>query len=300
MRDGAWSVLPRALARLPQGAISRLTGRIADLRIPMRLRSPLLGTFARVAGIDPAEAERPIDEYASLNEFFVRRLRSGARTWPDDPAVIASPVDGLIGAMGRIELGTLVQAKGHVYPAAELLDDAEQAARFTGGEFLTLYLSPRHYHRVHAPANGTIAWAKHVPGRLLPVNPMAVVRFPRIFARNERVACVIESAASVIAVVAIGAINVGRISTAFDPEWTGPDSPALSTHRATRSRSRHYDPPKPVERGEEIMAFHLGSTVVLLTGPGAGPLRDDLGAGREARLGSPLTLSARRQGPLGA
>ncbi len=290
MADLRWKLVLGALARLPQGAISRLVGRLADLTIPRALRRPVLGTFARLAGIDVTEAAEPIDAYATLDAFFVRRLRADVRSWPDAPDVIASPTDGILGALGRIEDGTLVQAKGIRYSAADLLADPAEAGRFDGGSFVTVYLSPRHYHRIHAPVGGAIATARHVPGRLLPVNAPAVVRFPDLFARNERVVCEIEAASGPVAVVAVGAINVGRISVAFDSAWVGPTSPEASRHEADAAGEvRVYRPPRDVRRGAEIMAFHLGSTVVLLIGPDAPPLRPELEPGREIRLGSPLT-----------
>jgi len=254
------------------------------------MRALLLGGFARAAGIDCSEAEYALDGYASLDAFFVRRLRPGARTWPEDPSVIAAPTDGVLGACGDIEDGTLVQAKGLHYSAAELLEDPEEAARFTGGAFCTMYLSPRHYHRIHAPATGSIVGATHVPGALLPVNPPALVRFPRLFTRNERVICVMDGPGCRIAVVAVGAINVGRISVAFDAAWAGPASPAGAKHRpGVSGGARRYDPPLAVRCGEEIMAFHLGSTVVLLLGPGGPPIRPGLEPGSEIRLGAALT-----------
>src|SRR5690606_35637650 len=134
-------------ARLPQNALSRSFGRVADVPIPSVLRPAVLGAFARAVGIDVGEAELPLREYPSLNAFFVRRLSPETRRWPDDATVLASPVDGIVGRFGRIERGAALQAKGHEYDVAELLGDAEEAERFDGGTFLTIYLSPRHYHR---------------------------------------------------------------------------------------------------------------------------------------------------------
>ncbi|MGH7500840.1 MAG: archaetidylserine decarboxylase [Longimicrobiales bacterium] len=286
LRHTGWTVVLGAIARLPQGALSRVTGRLADVRLPRPLRSSVLSIFASLAGIDRTEAERPIDEYSSVNEFFVRRLRAGARQWPADEQAIASPVDGILGQTGRITRGQLVQAKGRLYSAASLLDDAHSGPHFDGGAFATIYLSPRHYHRIHAPASGRIPRARRIPGRLLPVNSAALVRFPELFPLNERAAVRIEGAMGAIAVVAVGAYNVGRISLAFDAEWGARGASGTVTNRSGEAaETRVYDPPHPIRRGDEMMAFHLGSTVVLLFEPGRVMLRGDLVPGREVRLG---------------
>lgn len=278
-----WRVILAMLGRLPQGAMSRSFGRLADVPLPRGLRRPVLGAFARAVGIDVSEAEHPIEAYGSLNEFFVRRLRPGLREWPEDPRAVASPVDGVVGTSGRITAGRLIQAKGRAYGAGELLGDQPEAARYDGGSFVTLYLSPRHYHRIHAPVAGEIRLARHLPGSLLPVNEPAVRHVADLFVRNERLVAHLESPSGGVALVAVGAYNVGRISAAFDPEWRGTNRPraVTETHR--------YDPPVRLERGAEIMAFHLGSTVVLLLEPSCAPLREGLAPGTEIRLGEPLT-----------
>ncbi len=277
-----------ALRRLPQGALSRVFGRAADVPLPRPLRRPVLGAFARAVGADPGEAELPLEEYGSLNRFFTRRLREGARAWPDDPRVAASPVDGAAGQVGRVEGGRAIQAKGRWYSVGELLDDAAEGERFDGGAFATLYLSPRDYHRIHAPCAGEIRLARHVPGALLPVNAPAVAHLPELFARNERLVCYVDGPLGRVAVVAVGAYNVGRISAAFDPAWNAP--PGRSewvTNRAgvASAETRRYDPPVRVARGDEIMTFHLGSTVVLLFEPGRVELSVGLEAGKPVRLG---------------
>jgi phosphatidylserine decarboxylase len=278
-----WRVVLAMLGRLPQGAMSRSFGRVADLPLPMALRRPVLGRFARAMGIDLTEAELPLEAYGSLNELFVRRLRAGLRSWPDDPRTVASPVDGIVGQIGRIDAGRLIQAKGRSYSAAELLMSRQDAGRYDGGSFVTLYLSPRHYHRIHAPVAGEIRSARHVPGALLPVNEPAVSHVTDLFVRNERLLCHLERPEGAVAVVAVGAYNVGRISAAFDPEWQG------TNRRRAPLATRDYDPPVRVARGEEIMAFHLGSTVVLLLEPAAPALVPALRAGQEVRVGDALS-----------
>jgi phosphatidylserine decarboxylase len=283
-----WRATLALLERVPQAALSRSFGRLADLHIPRPLRRIVLSSFARAVAIDVAEAERPLEDYRSINEFFVRRLRPGLRAWPDDPDTAASPVDGITGQHGTITRGRLIQAKGRDYTAADLLVDPAEAHRFDGGTFFTIYLSPRHYHRMHAPCGGSIPFARYVPGALLPVNAAAVVHIAGLFPRNERVICVIDGPLGRCAVVAIGAYNVGRISTMFDPAWAG--SGRSVSNSGSSAETRRYDPPIAVTQGAEIMAFHLGSTIVLLFEPGlrvTGPR-----PGTEIRLGNVILRRA--------
>ena len=287
----SWRALLALLGRLPQGALSRAFGHIADLYLPAPLRPRVLGAFADAMGIDLSEAELPIEEYPTLNAFFVRRLREGVRDWPVRVDLLTSPVDGICGQLGEVREGRILQAKGRWYSAAELLDDPAEAARFEGGSFLTVYLSPRHYHRIHAPCGGSIPLARHVPGTLFPVNAAAVAHIPDLFARNERLICYLDGPVGRVAVVAVGAYNVGRISAAFDSAWGG-ELGAVARHAGWATNRRRavatdhlYDPPFEVGMGDELMAFHLGSTVVLLTEPGSVALRPGLAPGAAVRLG---------------
>lgn len=292
-----WRLLLSLLRRLPDRALSRSFGRIADLSLPRRIRPAVLGSFARAVGIDLSETERPIEEYGSLNDFFVRRLREGARSWPRDPDTITSPVDGIVGRFGPIEDGMAIQAKGHLYSISELLGDDQESTRYRGGTFLTIYLSPRHYHRIHTPCAGMIRQARYLPGALYPVNAPAVMHIPHLFARNERLVCFLDGGHGRIAVVAVGAYNVGRISATFDPAWSrSPTEPWVTNRRPPAALNRAYHPPLRIEAGGEIMAFHLGSTVVLLFESGV-DLRLDLEMGMEVRLGEPLAIGAVDQAP---
>lgn len=232
--------------------------------------------------MDLSEAAEPIRGFRSLDDLFVRHLQPGVRSWPSDPAVPGSPVDGIVGQSGRITEGRLLQAKGRAYTAADLLDDDALATRFDGGTFVTLYLAPRHYHRIHAPVGGTVARARHVPGRLLPVNTPAVRLVDRLFPRNERLTALLEGdgPAGLVAVVAVGAFNVGRITADFDEKL-------VTNRRGARPETHVYHPPAPVGRGDPLMAFHLGSTVVLLFERPL-ELEDAIVAGRDIRLGAPL------------
>lgn len=266
-----WRVTLWSLRRLPQGALSRGFGWLADRRIPRSLRPLVLGGFVRITGIRMEEAERPLESYTSVNRLFVRRLRPGARSWPGDPALLASPVDGVVGAVGTLTGGTLVQAKGRYYQAADLLGSREEAERHEGGCFITIYLSPRHYHRIHTPLPGTVTRARHIPGGLLPVNRAAVTGVEGLFARNERLLAALDTRLGRVTLVAVGAYNVGRISAAFDPEWAGAPGASVTNRPSPLPRERRYPEGVPLEAGAELMAFHLGSTVVLLTERGVVP-----------------------------
>ena len=290
----AWRTLLAILSRLPQASLSRGMGKVADIPLPPRLRGPALTAFARALGIDVSEAEHPLDVYTSLNDFFVRRLRAGTRSWPADADVLVSPVDGVLGQLGRITAGRLVQAKGRSYSAGDLIRSAAEGTRYEGGVFITLYLSPRHYHRIHTPIPGAVTMARHVPGALLPVNSAAVNGINDLFPRNERLLCFVEGALGSVAVVAVGAYNVGRISARFDPAWSGEDGRWITNRRMPPPPERRYDPPVPVAAGEEIMAFHLGSTVVLLVEPDQVELLPQLAPGQEVRLGEPLAQPQNR------
>jgi len=278
---------------LPQGLASRLVGVAARIPLPRPLRRPLLGGFARLAGIRMDEAVRSVAEFRSFDALFTRKLRPGLRSWEPGGGILASPVDGVIGAVGVVESGSLVQAKGRRYTVNALLADEEAARPFEGGLFVTISLSPRHYHRIHTPIPGRVVAARHIPGRLFPVHPAAVREVAHLFARNERLACIVSADVGEVAVVAVGAMNGGRISAAFDPDWAGGPDEGVTNRGGGRIAERMYAEPREVGRGEELMAFHLGSTVVLLTPPG---LRLDPGIapGLEVEVGHTL---ARRSAP---
>ncbi|HEX2203821.1 MAG TPA: archaetidylserine decarboxylase [Longimicrobium sp.] len=282
------------LRRLPQGALSRAFGAAADVPLPRPLRRPVLGGFARVVGADLSEAAEPLESFPTLNRFFTRTLKEGVRTWPGDPRVAASPVDGRTGQLGRVTAGKLIQAKGRDYSLRALLDEDDLWERFEGGAFVTLYLSPRDYHRIHSPCDGTIPRARHVPGALMPVNLPAVMHVPELFARNERLLCYVDGPLGRVAMVAVGAYNVGRISAAFDREWNAaPGADGWVTNRkGTAAVTRTYDPPVPVRQGDHVMTFHLGSTVVLVFEPGRVELSPALKPDAPVRLGMEIGRAA--------
>jgi phosphatidylserine decarboxylase len=252
------------LKRLPNALISRAFGRLSDIAFPSPVQSGINHAYARLVGADLTEAEHPPSQYQTLASFFTRRLRHGLRPLDPDHASLLSPVDGRISQLGPLDDDlALLQAKGKHYALSELLGSAEDAHRFFGGACITLYLSPRDYHRIHSPISGEILSMRYLPGQLLPVNPFAVRSFDSLFPRNERLISFLRSDDGLeVAVVKVGATCVGRISLAYDDFISN----LSSTHRPL---TRHYPTPIPIQRGDELGTFNLGSTVILIIqGPG--------------------------------
>jgi phosphatidylserine decarboxylase len=271
---------------LPQRLLSRLIGRIARARCGW-VRVPLTRWFVRTYRPELGDAGRPDPlAYASFNEFFTRALRPGARPLPDEPAAIVSPADGVISACGQCERGRILQAKGRDYTLLALLaGDASLEARFRDGSFMTIYLAPFNYHRVHAPLAGKLAAAWYVPGRLFSVNDATASMVPGLFARNERVILEFEGKHGGFIVILVGALFVGSMSTV----WHGEVAPG---------RARGIVPlPVDVagallERGAELGRFNMGSTVIVLLPPGAGGWDADMGPARSLRVGQRIGLLA--------
>lgn len=271
------------LSALPQNTLSRAVGRIMATQSPRFVVKRAVKLFADRMRINVQEAEKPLNEYASVADFFVRRLRPGSRPIDARPSSIVSPCDGVLGAHGEIQNGTLVQAKGRFYTVEALLADASLAARFEGGRYATIYLSPRHYHRIHAPAACDVTHSVYIPGRLLPVNEASIAQFDHVFSANERLVTLTEKAVcGAAAIVMVGATCVGKMSLAYDP------------NRAMTERARHqaYYPAIQLQKGAELGAFHFGSTVVLLFE--RGEFLDHV-EGDELRMGQALALINTRQ-----
>ena len=198
---------------LPRERITRAVGVLCDIPLPSIVASAVVGTFARAYRIDMDEAVHPDGGYACFDEFFTRSLRDGARPICNDPDAIVSPADGRVESFGPIEHDGTFNIKGRDYTALDLVGDPIDARRYEGGQFAVVYLSPRDYHRVHAPASGEISIVRSFPGDLFPVNSIGERHIPMLFARNRRVAICIDSATQGrVTVVMVGAIVVGRIT----------------------------------------------------------------------------------------
>jgi len=253
--------------------LSRVTGRLSDLRLPPALLLPLIRAYTHAFGVDLEEAAEPIERHRTFNGFFTRRLREAARPIDTSAGTLVSPCDARLSVIGAVPPdGRLEQVKGSHYSLEALLGSAEDAEPFRNGSHATLYLSPAMYHRVHAPVDGYVRAWRYVPGRLFPVNGAGVRAIPGLFTRNERVCILCDSEAhGRVAVVMVGAANVGRISLSFAD---------LVTNRGAAAARVLAQWPIPVAPGDELGIFKIGSTVGLLVadpalapaGPSAGDL----------------------------
>lgn len=248
------AALPQYL--IPKQALTVLAGKLANIRAGS-LTTSVIRWFVGRYGVNMAEAANPdIASYASFNEFFTRPLQEGAR--PLAAAHFICPVDGAISQFGAIERDQIFQAKGHSYSTTALVGgDRELAAQFDDGSFATLYLSPRDYHRIHMPCDGRLTRMIHVPGALFSVNPVTARGVPGLFARNERVVCVFDSAHGPFVMALVGATIVGSMATV----WHGVVNPPRPGHLR---EWQYSDQQLDFKQGDEMGRFLLGSTVVML------------------------------------
>ncbi|MBS0556827.1 MAG: phosphatidylserine decarboxylase [Proteobacteria bacterium] len=229
--------------------------------------------------VDMTEAEQgdPL-AYANFNAFFTRALKAGARPLPADAGAIACPADGRISQLGAIADGRIFQAKGQDFSTAELLGDAAAAQPYAQGRFITVYLSPRDYHRVHMPLAGTLRETLHIPGRLFSVAPFAVEAVPRLFARNERLVCHFDGEHGPFVVVLVGAMLVSGVETV----WGGVEIPPYANaivRKDWRGKGIRMD------RGQELGRFNMGSTVIVLLPTGNAALDDSLSVQKPVLMG---------------
>lgn len=243
---------------LPRTAITRVMGRLADFEWPDPVGRRVVELYCRAYDVDLDECQKT-SGFESFDEFFTRELRAGARPLPADPSVIVSPADGRVDSIGPVD-GRAFYVKGRPYQVDELVGDAEEARRYAGGQGCVVYLSPRDYHRVHAPVKGTISTVRSMPGDYFPVNAIGVRHVENLFVRNRRVAIAIDTPPSTglgrVTVVMVAAMVVGRITV------TGIDA------RDVPFGVQRMSPELEVERGDEIGIFRLGSTAVVFFEPG--------------------------------
>lgn len=265
--------------RAPTGLYSAVVGACARAPVPRPLRAALYGAFARAVDARVDEAANELSEYPSFGDFFARKLRDGARPLDENAAVVA-PCDGVVAASGAIVDGTLVQAKGRTYSVAELVTVPSLAAALAGGAFVTTYLSPRDYHRVHSPVDATLVGYHYVPGKRWPVSGRFMRHVDRLLAVNERVVIELSTAWGPAAVVMVAASGVGNM-------WlTHLESDTRIWHES--GEPRHVTVPSvELAAGDELGSFLLGSTVVMLLPAGAPRLRS-LGDGDVVRFGEGL------------
>jgi phosphatidylserine decarboxylase len=249
----------------------------------------LIHTIVKHYNVDLAEAETAdFAAYPNFNAFFTRALKAGARPIDADPDAVLCPADGRISQAGPIEQGRIFQAKGFDFGTGELLGDDARAAAYHDGSFLTVYLSPRDYHRVHIPLAGELVETVHVPGRIFSVAPFAIEAIPRLFARNERLVCHFDSALGPFAVVLVGAMLVSGIATV----WGGIEIPPYANaivRRGWRGRGIW------LKRGAELGRFEMGSTVIVLLPARLGRFSPQLQAEQAVKVGQKVGGLTQRQ-----
>lgn len=242
----------RAQRAVPQHKLSRVIGKVAASENPL-VKNAVIAAFKAQYGIDMSIAEQGNAlKFKSFNEFFTRSLKDGARAIDADAGSIVSPADGAISQLGKIEAGDIFQAKGQSFSVEKLIADPQLAEPFKNGEFATVYLSPKDYHRVHMPFAGTLTETLYVPGELFSVNQTTAENIPGLFARNERMVCLFDTELGRMAVVLVGAMIVAGIETVA----TGKVKP---TGRLELNQHNLF-----LEKGAELGRFYLGSTAVIL------------------------------------
>ncbi len=248
----------RLLYILPKNILSHIVGSVAHSALPFGLHRHLKNWFIRHFRVEVAESEHALDQYATLGDFFKRRLKPGAR--PIDTTEVVSPVDGTLTQGGRFQskVPRLTQIKDLQYSLQELVGPSWNLEDYLSGGFLTIYLAPYNYHRIHSPIDGQVNQVAYIPGALWPVNTWSVNHIPGLFVVNERLIVEVEGAIGKALVVMVGATNVGRITLDFHADIIGNAWP--------QSRDKVWRPqgPLPIGKGEGLGCFELGSTVVVI------------------------------------
>ncbi|MCL1038641.1 archaetidylserine decarboxylase [Shewanella submarina] len=246
---------------MPKHLLSRLVGKLAAAEAGA-LTTNVIKWFIKQYKIDMSEAAQSEPKaYKTFNDFFTRELKAGVRPLCDDEEMIVHPVDGAVSQCGPIEEGRIFQAKGHHFTSLALLGNQEDdAKRFAGGDFATIYLAPKDYHRIHMPIKGTLSKMTYVPGELFSVNPLTAQNVPGLFARNERVVAIFETEIGPMAMVLVGATIVASIETV----WAGTVTPPTGKQVFTWDYPTEGPEAITLEKGAEMGRFKLGSTVVML------------------------------------
>ncbi|MFQ5642819.1 MAG: archaetidylserine decarboxylase [Thiogranum sp.] len=287
-KDASWQDYLKSLPiyPLPQHAVSRLTYKLTRIQSPW-FKNRMIRWFAEQYQVDWSEARyRNPEDYVHFNAFFTRALRDGARPIAGDASTVVSPADGHISQIGSIDRDAVFQAKGHSFSVTELLGgDTARAQAFQNGRFVTVYLSPSDYHRVHMPLTGTLRETVYIPGRLFSVAAHTTRTIPRLFARNERLVALFDTSAGPMAMVLVGAINVAAIETVWSGLVTPPHRSAIEVNDL---QSRHIE----LQRGAEMGRFNMGSTVILLFGEERVRWDDGLHAEQALRMGQQLGIAA--------
>ena len=269
---------------LPKRLLTALVYRLARNRMPA-IKNMLIQSFLKIYAVNLDEvAESVPNDFMTFNDFFIRELKSGSRPVDSSESSIVSPADGFISSAGYIEKDSLLQAKGLDYKLEELLaTDLDEAQSYYDGSYATIYLAPFNYHRVHAPLSGELVAARFVPGTLFSVNQTTVSKVRGLFVRNERLICHFRTAAGPCAVIFVGAMNVGSITT----PWTGEIRPRKG-NVVESIDLRNVTSPRSVNKGDLLGWFNMGSTVILLLPTQTCVWRSDLSSGDSLRMGEAI------------
>ncbi len=269
---------------IPQHALSVLMHRLTRSQVTWFKNAFIRFITAKYKVNISEAAQTDLASFASFNAFFTRQLRAGIRPIAEGHTVITSPVDGAISQLGSIEQGQIIQAKGRQYSVLELLGgDESLAAQFDQGQFATIYLSPKDYHRIHMPITGTLRQMRYIPGKLFSVNPRTARAVPRLFARNERVVTVFDTELGPIVMVLVGAIFVGSMETIWSGQITPPYGKEIQDWCYSDEQAI------TLQKGQEMGRFNMGSTVVMLLPQNAAKFNDDLKAEDLIQLGQAMT-----------
>mgnify|MGYP001340821354 CR=1 FL=1 len=265
---------------IPKSFISRFFGIVALIPLPPYLMNNIIDWYVKKYGVNLEEAVIPENGFRNLNLFFTRELKDGARRISKGKNDIVATTDSRVDQYGKLKKDTIIQAKGVEYSVKDLIP-SDMAGKFIDGHFITLYLSPGDYHRIHTPVAGEITGFFNIPGKLFTVQEFMVRGLQGLFAVNERLITYISTKKGHVAVCKIGAINVGKISLSYDK---------AVTNRLFRRRNEFfYDADKRpvVKKGDEIGIFNLGSTVIILFEKGMVKF-DRLKAGQKVRVGDKI------------
>ena len=277
-------LVAQVLRVIPRKGLSRAVGWVASIDAPRPVVQLGVDAFVRAYDVELNDTVRPAGGFRSFDAFFTRELKPGARPVNTRADALISPADGRVEDLGRIDTESRLRVKGQDYSVAELIGSAEDAAAFDGGHYFVVYLSPRDYHRVHAPVSGKVTHTHHIPGTLFPVNDIGTKHIPQLFVRNERVVTVQRSQShGCIGTIMVGAIGVGHIELAFDD---------VQTNVGRSGGVRRYDSnPVHLERAAQIGTFHLGSTAVVLT-PAWSGIQLAVRTGQSVQMGQALAYGA--------
>lgn len=290
-----------ALQRLlPQHTLSRLGAKLAEARTPW-LKNLLINQFISSYNINLDEAaSSSLDDYPHFNAFFTRALKSEVRPIDPDPKAVVCPADGKVSQLGPIQAGNIFQAKGHSFSVGSLLGSAStienyttenhatenqdaENQRFLNGDFVTIYLSPSDYHRVHMPVDGELLYSRYIPGKLFSVNQATTRHVSGLFARNERLVTVFDTPHGRCAVILVGAMMVAGIESVWHGHYQ-PGQGSVAFHE--------FNPGEvSLEKGAEMGRFKFGSTVILMFEQGKISLSDQYQSGSVTRLGERLATS---------